>query len=235
MTSNVFGLLSYLPPSKGIIPLLKYVQDSSGETTPFNNLPDDSSVAYSYWESLHEQRPDDGTRCESCEPDVLLRIEKPDGTKLNVLVEAKLWSGKSSLAGEEDAPPKDQLAKEWDNLLCLTSREQATPYLVFLTADLDLPAHAIQESKEDFTAKRPGQPFSCGWLSWRHVGHAFQNETEPHLADIVRVCKRLGLIFFSGMPAFAAPPQILWRFTANERTFNWDLDPVPKIEWRFSK
>ena len=138
------------------------------------------------------------------------------------------------MPGEEDTPPKDQLAKEWDNLECLSERENATAYLVFLTADLKLPEDAIRQSRNEFETKRPGRTFSCGWLSWRHVGEAFKGQNDLHLVDLVRVCKRLGLIFFSGISEIKLLPKILWRFQPNELAINWNIDQPLEIDWRFT-
>ena len=102
LTSIVFGVLQYVPPSKGIFPLLNLVEQSDSTQTPLRGLWDDSSVDYSFWESMKELHTESGIDCEYCEPDLLLRISKSNGEKLVVLIEAKLWSGKSSFAGEEE-------------------------------------------------------------------------------------------------------------------------------------
>lgn len=121
LTSNVFGLLKYLPPQEGLFPFLAQATTPPPRGNPLAFLSTtpgirQEDVTYQFWPlwSTHKE-------WRKCEPDVVLRITTPEG-KVAVLVEAKYRSGKSSEADErEDTPPNDQLAREWGYLL----REEA--------------------------------------------------------------------------------------------------------------
>src|SRR3546814_7145652 len=64
-----------------------------------------------------------------CEPDLLIKLHKVDGKRLYVLIEAKHLSGKSSGPSEDLTAPYDQLAREWDNLVCRCKKDEAEPLL----------------------------------------------------------------------------------------------------------
>lgn len=123
LTSNVFGVLKYLPPGVALVPFLgKAATPEPEKEYPLANLSSDVVVKYEFWPWLAEPG-----RALS-EPDVLIRIDDPDGKRIVVLIEAKYLSGKSS---EEDGTehPNDQLAREWDNLQRLAVKESREPML----------------------------------------------------------------------------------------------------------
>src|SRR3546814_5764974 len=107
--------------------------------------------------------------CSSDLPDLLIKLHKVDGKRLYVLIEAKHLSGKSSGPSEDLTAPYDQLAREWDNLVCRCKKDEAEPLLIFLTADFNAPVEQIRESAAEYSRKRPHGRFACAWLSWRHI------------------------------------------------------------------
>src|SRR3546814_8960826 len=92
---------------------------------------------YEVWPTLSERcvRGEIEFACHPCEPDLLIKLHKVDGKRLYVLIEAKHLSGKSSGPSEDLTAPYDQLAREWDNLVCRCKKDEAEPLLIFLTAD----------------------------------------------------------------------------------------------------
>ena len=135
--------------------------------------------------------------------------------------------------------PYDQLAREWDNLVSLAGREGADPYLIYLTADIESPADDIEASKTEYQSKRPGAPFSCGWLSWRHLDRCLRNlrrqgVDNPCLRDLTRLCERLELQFFNGISAIEPEP-LHWRFRTAPKVFTWPGRPPETIDWRFAR
>ena len=193
-------------------------------------------VEYEFWPTLKE-RGLQGERefeCHSCEPDLILKIHKVDGHKLYILIEAKLSSGKSSGPSEEPDKPYDQLAREWDNLVCLSQREDAEPLLIFLTADFTVPANQIRESEEEYLRKRPDGRFACGWLTWRQIPIVFRDYPEDDaLQDLVKLCKRLNLRFFDRMVRFESVPDISWRFQPSELRIDWLPGSLCTFDWRY--
>lgn len=234
LTSNVFGMLKYLPPEIGLLPFL-----AKGETIeedrPLAQLANSASgsmAAYCFWPRLEE------AGCRFCEPDVLLRVDGQAGKHL-VLVEAKYRSGKSSFAddsgsgdcttgsgeplnarptlvpGQRDEPSKDQLAKEWCNLASLARREgpNCKPWLVYLTADFGCPRESLDES---FSPTRDADiRKSVLWLSWRHLWRIVSNKGESEICrDLAAMLKRVDLTFYEGISVPDYEPPLAWSFAA---------------------
>ena len=95
----------------------------------------------------------------SCEPDVLIRIDPPEGDRYLVLIEAKYRSGKSSdreptanqtESNEPIQDIKDQLAREWQQPRLLAAKETRAPVLIYLTADVSYPREELIESQTSF-------------------------------------------------------------------------------------
>ncbi|MBD3672773.1 MAG: hypothetical protein HUJ26_04530 [Planctomycetaceae bacterium] len=239
LTSNVFGLLRYLPPSQGLLPLLSQARTTDGEQ-PLRWLIDtdrqspfitNEDIDYLFWERLHEPG------CIFCESDLLLRVRVPSERNLLILIEAKYRSPKSSKADPSETRPKDQLAREWDNLVRRAKHEDATPFLIFTTASVGIPQREIQASVVDYLSK-PGRSDTPQilWLSWRQISEVFgKNRDVAILSDLCELTERLGLKYFHGfsMTEFV-PRESHWRFDAIPRRW-FDLLTVPIIDWKFTK
>ena len=148
LTSNVFGLFRYLSPDEGLLPFLALAEEGD-RRRPLATLPAASTAEYQFWPGYRERD------CIFCEPDVLIRITEPTGKRHIVLVEAKFHSGKSSEEDDQSIAPYDQLAREWDNLVCLAEDEGASAWLVYLTADYGYPFEDVEASRAAFHDKRP--------------------------------------------------------------------------------
>lgn len=196
LTSNVFGAFSYLEPSDGLLPFLQRV-----EGPPATELRDwiatgpGLRAAYEFWPWIEL------ADCHGCEPDVLIRLERVDGAKAILVIEAKYRSGKSSEADPGAAGgerPFDQLARQWDNLARLAQDEGARPFLVYVTAGYAYPRSDIEASQAELVKLR-AQAGTMLWLSWRALANAALG-TAPILADLRRLMRdRYGLTFFEGV------------------------------------
>jgi hypothetical protein len=243
LTSNVFGSIKYIPYEDGLLPLLYSCINDNGDA-PIHALQPISLVDYEFWPWLQE------ANCEGCEPDVLITIQFINGQKMLILVEAKYLSDKSSEANEAEAP-KDQLAREWDNLTSLAHRKKATQILLYVTADIGYPKKSIKDSCQEYMQKRK-KDMRVFWISWRKLPNLFANKREDILSDLVEVLKRQGLTFFQGIPKLDLI-DIKWSFwvIANWnwssyrkysiywayqviKTYNWQYKIEP-IEWRFAE
>ena len=60
LTSNVFGLLKYLPPRILLFPFLKIAKTINGVFS-LEEIPDDLSFKFNFWPPLHEKN------CNPCE------------------------------------------------------------------------------------------------------------------------------------------------------------------------
>ncbi|MFQ5802324.1 MAG: hypothetical protein ACE5JQ_05430 [Candidatus Methylomirabilales bacterium] len=226
LTSNVFGVLKYLPPGSAMVPFLSKVKSPEGEQ-PLVDLPTDVKAEYEFWPWLEE------LDCNGCEPDVLIRITCPDGKKILALIEAKYHSSKSSDEGEEERL-SDQLAREWDNLKRLAVRESAEPVLIYLTPDVGCPVADIRASQEELVNKRGEQARIC-WLSWRHLASLIADSSHEMLRDLVTVLRRLNLTLFEGFSRIEPHAGIQWTFSGKPVRFEWkclQIDEPLKMEFR---
>jgi hypothetical protein len=222
LTSNVFGSIKYVPYEDGLLPLLANCQDENGDALTGINQPV-LNVHYDFWPRLRE------VNCEECEPDLLIRIQYANGQSMLVLVEAKYLSDKSSEANDKEAP-KDQLAREWDNLILKAKQEHAKPILLYVTADFGYPRQSIEESRKEYLEKRKNG-MSVFWLSWRKLPTLFLDNRQEILNDLIGVLKYQQLTFFEGITIPEAS-SIKWSF---EAIINWDwtLNSESSIRWQF--
>ncbi len=227
LTSNVFGTLKYVDPAEGLMPFLGRAKLPNGDKVPFARVTA-ADVSYKFWPWWQEGD------CIGCEPDVVLRIDCVDKRKYIILVEAKYHSGKSSEAEEGEEHPTDQLAREWDNLTHYANRENRTPVLIYLTAGFGCPVAAIKASEQDFRSKRCDEtlcPFTCYWLSWRHLPRVLKDRENPMLQDLEAVLRHLNLMFFEGISEVRVPGHVQWAF---RKDFDWTMGrKVQEILWRF--
>jgi hypothetical protein len=222
LTSNVFGSAKYVPSEEALLPILATSIDINGNA-PHIPVGAVSSVEYQFWPWVQEQS------CKGCEPDVLVRIQFSNGKKMTTFIEAKYRSDKSSEATEAGSPT-DQLAREWDNLARLADRENAIPFLLYITADMDLPNDSIAASRQEYVRKQK-KDMNIFWISWRKLPNLLSSSRHQILKDLVEVLRRQELIFFEGIPK-PEPADIEWTFKA-ETHWNWSTFRECLIEWTF--
>lgn len=228
LTSNVFGLLKYLPPEEGLLNYLALAEDEDGNQPlkylrSLNEVGQDS-ISYEYWPWWEEPNR------YGCEPDVVIKLKIPDKKDLLFLIEAKYLSGKSSEADESYDIPTDQLAKEWDNLSVKAKRSDECPVLVYLTAHYAYPIRDIKNAICEFLEKRPnGAKPVIHWLSWRHLTTVCGSSHHPILNDIKLLLDRLDLKFFNGIALDYT--NVPWSF---EVVFDWRaVSKNQEINWRY--
>ena len=229
LTSNVFGLLSYVQPQDGILEFLSFAEDKGGKPLKYLSSLSDAhhksiEIDYTFWQRWKE--PDR----KGCEPDVVISLEIPDGDNLLILIEAKYLSGKSSEADEANEKPNDQLAKEWDYLSVRAGGLNKKPILIYLTKHYAYPHQEIEEAINDYKNKTPGatEPVIY-WLSWRCLYNVCEDTNNPILKDLRRLLKRLNLKFFDGVKLGYV--DIHWSY---EKIFGWQkYIEIQTIKWRF--
>lgn len=217
LTSSVFGVLAVAKPSAGLLPFLAHSEGPDG-SRPLHFLVSSAvdSLSIEYWQPWKEPG------CDFCEPDVVIRLDAPEGRRLLILVEAKFRSGKSSTGSAEATSPRDQLAREWSNLRLIAAREAREPHLVYLTADVVAPATDIADAKSDFRRYHPGVAFECLWLGWQHLPDCVNvqlcetNREANALTELSQLLERLGLLVpdFDGFTIPTWPLKDVWGFTA---------------------
>ena len=256
LTSNVFGSFEYIPPEDGLVPLLMGTVKQDLSNYSFKDIGKISDVTYKFWKKLKVPT------CVACEPDVIVNFTDERKNKIIVLVEAKFRSGKSSKAESNQEKPYDQLAKEWDNLVCIAKRSNSKPYLLYITADMDFPIKDIEDSKSDYKRTR-GNDMEIVWMSWRKLPTIFQKSKQRIIQDLVEILRNQGLIFFEGfkvesvehpnwsftstikrLPTIEGKydwshkiQNITWKYNKDidETKYNWGIGKIIGINWRYEK
>jgi len=132
LTSNVFGMLQYVPPERGLFPFLALArtpETHEKHCCPLKNLLGESyAVEYRFWPTWQDRQPD-----------VELRIKSSDVDLYLIGIEAKYRSGKSSEAEADDVDQEtectDQLTCEWNELVHEAESWNSKPVLIYLTKD----------------------------------------------------------------------------------------------------
>lgn len=211
LTSNVFGILKYVPPEAALIPFLHKSCTSGGEF-PLASLSSHAEATFEFWPWLEE------LNCTPCEPDLLIRLNSLAGERILVLIEAKYRSGKSSKEElnaqptQNELPTNDQLSREWENLQSLAEKESARPVLIYLTADVGCPTEEIEASQKALESREKERGTLC-WLSWRHLPSLIINSEHSMLRDLDTALRRLNLIFFEGFSGIEIVKPFRWSFT----------------------
>jgi hypothetical protein len=204
LTSAVFGRLRYLPSS-----VLGRWLDTATPYSPGDNVERPWSTGltpeYSFWPTW----PDSDR--ERVEPDLLLRY----GDSL-VVVEAKLWSGKSGT--------RDQLARQWSvgvAHLGQTMRSARLAAHIYLTAHLTSPETDLAESKRELNEAGYGHTH-LWWLSWATLAPILAGMPEnPIASDLAHYLREVGVIRF-----------VHWNIPA-ARLAAWRYEQLPSAPyWR---
>jgi len=247
LTSNVFGMLQYVPPEIGLFRFLaraRTAETKDKHEYPMQNLsggPD--AVEYRFWPTWRKR-----------EPDVELYIQSNVSDSYLVGIEAKYNSGKSSEADDVEQETDegvsrectDQLVREWIELVDEAAGRNAKPILIYLTADFGFPIQQIRASLDEHPRKHPNSPRPriC-WLSWRELADLFGNAPKRSiLLAIAEMAKKMGLTFFRGITKVARI-SITWRFaepfqqvlqTSHTHSLRqaWQFQVAPiTSQWRF--
>ena len=203
LTSAIFGHLRYVPPSvfwTELFKCAKSLPDENGQERSLTEVimrnrcevKESTSLQAHFW----SRHPTLG------EPDLLLCF-RGEGPPLIILVEVKLWSGKSGT--------DDQLARYLnilDDLSALRPQlslglEDARRYLVYLT-----PRESLREVQESVDSIRVGKDearsrvFRLQWQDVAEVARATTSTTVPPyrtiLDDVARFLHIRGLEHFKG-------------------------------------
>lgn len=210
LTSAVFGHLRYVPPSiywADLFARARGLPDGSGRQVALSNYLDASKVSVSRYDSL-------AVHFWSChrewgEPDLLLYFGGGNQRPLVVLIEVKLWSGKSG-EGEHD-----QLARYVRILKDLPALRLGLPAdalraLVYLT-----PRDSLSEVEASVEHLPSPQDDRLGlfMLQWQDVQVVASRSSlrvdDPGrmiLGDVARFLRRLDLDYFRGFDRLAGLP-----------------------------
>lgn len=233
LTSNVFGLLRYLPAEQVLLPFLSQAR-ALDRSYPLAWLCDRSTGIdlspkdYDFWPFWNEPGS-----IYACEPDLVIRLRAGVGRKAIILIECKYRSGKSPVPSEIGVPPKDQLAREWDNLIRVAKREEAEPFLIYLTRNTEKPESEIQESIRHYRQERGSDQHPVMlWLTWQTLDQVLcRSPTDSVVLDLLAMLNRMRLVFFHGVRRLEDPPKLTWRFNQIPSRW-WQGAAARAIQWR---
>ena len=231
LTSMFFGAFRREPTGKGILKFLNEAERILGSKPDFAKCCQVKYGDYEFWPQWPSQ--DIG----SCEPDVVITINRDGGKPLYVLIEAKYDSGISSLA-TPDGTIKHQLAKEWCYLKREADWKKAEPWMIYLTKDFGSsgPKKAIQEALDEVKVKQSeaANDIHISWLSWRSLSKLYDdNESDAALKDISETARCLWLVRFETEWCYEILPHSNYTFDSWQREFSWP-PKVYRNTWRFS-
>jgi hypothetical protein len=205
LTSSAIGLLRYFPIEWGLVALLRHARPCLWDGKKLiverpGKWLDVSGVlgaTVEFWPSFGEFG----------EPDLLIQLTGQDDLiQHNILIEAKYFSPKSSVAEDdaielsEDKPDPDQLVKYWQGLV--RRQENRSCSLIYLTSQGSPPVHELSESLRRCPQMR------LAWLSWSDVWSIAQNQAKRDekflpAVDLQAFLEHKGLGSFDG---FALTP-----------------------------
>ena len=232
LTSNVFGVWQYLPPSLGLKQFLATAQDVNGHPIP--DIGEIVETSFKFWPWYARTDTMLGG-----EPDLLITLTTSLYSRCLILIESKYLSGKSSFADSSStaALPNDQLAREMQ-ILMSEARKLPTEYyaLIYVTADWCFPSQDILDAINELYEKTQE---SCSnsffWTTWRKLPVILScndllleaQDISPGyrnmLNDLNSILHRMDLTYFEG---FDSPRHIIskvssWLFTIPRISFNW--------------
>jgi hypothetical protein len=234
LTSVVIGTCSYLEPSVALVPFLSGARDVDGKLL---DLSDVQSVEYEFWQPLAAvPRGDAHERAEDAArggvPEVLISVTRRDGSNAMLVIEAKLFSGKSAWPSPK-GPVTDQLGKYWLQLEELARKRGAEALgVLYLTRGVTLPREDFAETQHELREKRHMQA-KLYWLSWRAFVDAVRSASTQHrlLRDVVELLEKRWYMVAVQMQQWPRPPTLP---TIPAFIANWRWQPPPRLEpWGF--
>lgn len=150
LTSMFFGAFRREPSGRQILKFLEKANPILGSKPDFAKCCQVKYDDYEFWPRWDRQE-----NIASCEPDVVITINRDGGKPLYVLIEAKSDSG-ISIQATPDGRINHQLAKEWCHLKRRADQAKAEPWMIYLTKDFDPsePRKAIQEALREVKDKQ---------------------------------------------------------------------------------
>lgn len=194
LTATVLGSCRYLDPHEALLPFLGEAVDVE-ERRLLTQLSDivevdiDEDAFWPRWSrSADPSSPDDATNAGWNEPEVVVRLKRADGTRAWVLVEAKLLSGKSSIA-QDGGAVHDQLGKYWVHLEEQAGAMGATPLaIVYLTTGTRRTDDEFAATQSELRDK--GHSLApLYWLSWRTFVAVAGKSSNPLVRDVCRLLR----------------------------------------------
>ena len=240
LTSNVFGIWSYLPIKVAEIGLLEFLRTAQRlDGIRFAGPHKLKAINLRFWPWIKEGD------AKGAEPDVLIEMVASDKRKWLLLIEAKYLSPKSSFADESEKCPTDQLAREMHNLRKIARLEKYDEYALFyVTAHTLLPKSDITEAINELAEKtEDGASDRFYWTTWRRLPSILSTTINlctgsyvTILGDLQTIVLRMGLTFFEGIVAKGwtlRGDSWIFKLPSKSTSFKWV--PINIAEYHFEE
>jgi hypothetical protein len=246
LTAVVFGSCKYVPPWEALLPFLGRALDE--RRAPLGaQLEDVVDVEYDFWPSwkaavssvppADESTEVSGGISLACHdggiPELVLKLRRQNRPSAWMLVEAKLYSGKSSRPTPGSGRVTDQLGKYWLELRGRAESAGAEPLgVVYVTRGSLMPLRDLRETQQDLAEAGEAEA-PLFWLSWGHFIEACRRPlAHPLVKDVVDLlCDlwHLEHVKFGTWPvAHEAPPRWIfasrWCWPAPGNRTSWAFD-----------
>jgi hypothetical protein len=214
LTSVAFGTFHYVTPQEGLLPFLRRAVDAENRSlAPL--VEDVLEVEYEFWE-YHEESthsaptPDRGenplVRVRASEPELLLKFQCKHGPPKWLLVEVKLRTGKSSVAGDDEGTVSDQLAKYWIHLVQSAKKRGANPIgLLYVTAGVSFPRQEFHDTQDELR-KKIGTEAQLYWVSWRYLADCMPPQPPRIIRDLVSLFRDKWQLVYLPIEPWPQPP-----------------------------
>lgn len=219
LTAAVFGHLRYVPPGvfwDRLLARARGIPVADGSEPVLLDMLNEVGLRPSAFDRMAARfwptHPTHG------EPDLVLVFGGAGRQRLVLLVEAKLWSGKTG-SGEQDQLARYLRALDDLGAMGIVVGPDAVRFLIYLTPRESLPEVADSVLLSDSPEVARERVFRLRWQDVREVALAAAvGAPEPSatiLADVSEFLGRLGLEYFSGFRRVRGLPTL----TPQDRTF----------------
>ncbi len=188
LTSLVFDVCRFHPPKDLVLPFLRQARSLDGCVLALPVEEEIEGVDYSFWDPRFGDSDDEtavvSAEAAGGEPELVLKLRTRGMPEIWILVEAKLWSGKSSRAGSGPLVT-DQLGKYWVHLKRKACLAGAVPFaVVYLVRGISPPQKDFDETQAELSQKGH-EPAPLYWLSWRAFTKVLgEGSLSPMLEDV---------------------------------------------------
>ncbi|MBU9711605.1 hypothetical protein [Evansella tamaricis] len=231
LTSTIFGLLRYLPDNELLIEIFNSARNLEKQTLQIKR-DELIEVDYYFWPKL-----------ANSEPDLILTLKYQTGEVHLICIEAKYFSGKSSIEDEtvdveeRTNAQRDQIGREIEDILnestCLTlglicEDRSVKRSMIYLTFESYIPYEDLESSLEA-VAQRPTVKFKnedLYWLSWRHfqpvVSKFISKYNNLVITDLNDFLVKKNMVAYQGFDNLQSVGMLNWSYSTKTQDLTWD-------------
>lgn len=230
LTSVVFGACCYAGSvNVALLPFLGAAKTSEGAPLS-NRLRGVERAEFRFWPPWDRVEADGSVIPARDEPDLLLELVDADGRSSLLVIEAKLWSGKSSRPSSTGAVT-DQLGKYWLGLKHRAGVNSTPLGVVYLVSGTTPPFADLEETQAELQAKGHDRA-PLYWLSWRKFERVVDSSSAPPMIrDVIELLRdewQLVEVEMGAWPTRSVHTPTAWTY---DMDWSWPRRP-PAAAWQ---